>query len=199
MTASLSAISFGRVALALLGPTIVAIAAPASAQPPAHAQADCFEMLEQGSGDEITCEAPLRLSAEERAELEAGSRGYVTDVACTLSIRISRSLVERAIWEDDYVFQSPQQPLVCRVTMPKRTLDITATFAPRVTIAKGEAIDASLGLDNVEGVSRVLSWPVKQFINRWPSIRVGTLQAVNAYRAHARRKRNAQRERAVTP
>jgi len=158
------------------------------AAPPASEPADCFEQLEKGTGPEIACEVPLRLSAEEQAELEKGSRGYVKNVACQLSVRIVRADVEAAIAARDIVYESAPQPVACTVTTHKSSFDITATFAPRFVVRDDVAVEATPGLANVKGVTRVLSWPVVQFVNRWPSIRSGLLQIVNAYRTHARTK-----------
>lgn len=158
------------------------------AAPPASEPADCFEQLEKGTGREIACEVPLRLSAEEQAELEKGSRGYVKNVACLLTVRIVRADVEAAIAARDIVYESAPQPVACTVTTHKSSLDITATFAPRFVVRDDVAVEATPGLADVKGVTRVLSWPVVQFVNRWPSIRSGLLQIVNAYRTHARTK-----------
>ena len=149
---------------------------------------DCFAELENGNGAEIACLFPLRLSETEQAELEKGSRGYVKNVVCTMTIRIPRADVERAMTARDLEFKSPEQPVSCTVTTYKSTFDITGTFAPRVEFKNDVAVEASPGLANVEGISRVISWPVVQFVNRWPSIRKGLLQIVNAYRAYARKK-----------
>lgn len=157
----------------------------------ADSRPDCFEQLENGNGPEISCAVPLQLSDTERAELEAGSRGYVKNVSCTLTVRVPRNDVERAIAAADIVFQSPEQPVVCTITTHKSTFDITATFAPRFVVKGDVATEATPGLANVKGVTSVISWPVVQFVNRWPSIRSGMLQIVNAYRTHARKRRAA--------
>lgn len=163
-------------------------ASPAATAPAASAPDDCFEQLENGTGAEIACEVPLRLSAEEQGELEKGSRGYVKNVACRLSVRIVRAEVQAAIAARDIVYESAPQPVACTVTTHKSSFDITATFAPRFVVSDDVAVEATPGLANVKGVTRVLSWPVVQFVNRWPSIRNGLLQIVNAYRTHARMK-----------
>ena len=165
------------------------LAAPALA---ADNRPDCFEQLENGREPDISCAVPLQLSDTERAELEAGSRGYVKDVSCTLTVRVPRKDVDAAIAATDIVFQSPEQPVVCTVTTHKSTFDITATFAPRFVVKGDAATEATPGLGNVRGVTSVISWPVVQFVNRWPSIQSGLLQIVNAYRAHARKRRAAQ-------
>lgn len=168
--------------------------AHAGAPPPAPQtdfSDDCFEDLEKGSQSEIACLVPLRLSETERAELEKGSRGYVKDVTCDLTVRVPRADIEAAIASSNVIFQSPEQPVRCTITAPKSTFDITATFAPRIVIKNDMAVEATPGLGNVKGISRVISWPVVAFVNRWPSIRSGMLQVVNAYRAHARKAKAA--------
>lgn len=159
---------------------------PQAKQPPLSE--DCFDELENGQGAEIACIFPLRLSEQEKADLEAGSRGYVKDVTCTLTVRIARKEVAEAITAKDHVFQSPEQPVACTVTTGKSTFDVTATFAPKVVFKADQAVEAMPGLGNVKGVSSVISWPVVAFVNRWPSIRSGLLQIVNAYRVHARKR-----------
>lgn len=166
--------------------TLTAAAAPVSAAAEDRS-ADCYDQLEHGTAAEISCRVPLRLSPAEQAELEKGSRGYVKNVACLMTITLARAEIDAAIQADDIVFQSREQPVQCTVTTHKSTFDVTATFAPRVVIKGGVATEASPGLGNVKGVSRVLSWPVVQFVNRWPSIRSGFIQVVDAYRAHKRK------------
>ncbi len=184
-------------ARALVG-CIVAIAAAAgsaisepSSPPSAPLSEDCFAELTSGTGKEIACLFPLSLSEQERADLKVASRGYVENVTCQLVVRIARDKVDEAMAKADHIFQSPDQPVTCTVTTPKSTFDITATFAPRVVFKSNKATEATPGLGNVKGVGRVISWPIVQFVNRWPSIRSGMLQIVNAYRDHARKAKAA--------
>lgn len=149
---------------------------------------DCFAEVEQGQGPEIACLFPMRPSAEERAELEKGSRGYVKNFDCRLTIRIARAEIDKALAAVDYIFKSPKQPVVCTITTHKSTFDVTATFAPEVTFKNGVAITATPGLADVKGITRVISWPVVQFVNRWPSVREGMLLIVNAYKVRKTKK-----------
>ena len=175
---------------------LAAVACTAATAEPAQADAalpeDCFELLEKGTGAEIACAVPLRLSPTEQEELEKGSRGYVKNVACTLTIRIARGDIDRAIGASELVFESPAQPGACSVTTRKSTFDITGTFAPRIVIRGDIAVEATPGLADVKGVTRFISWPVVQFVNRWPSVKSSMLQIVNAYRTHARKKQQPQ-------
>ena len=175
--------------------TNLEIPATNSSKPNAAAKSavseDCFDELENGTGAELVCKFPMRLSPDEQKELEKGSRGYIKNLTCTLDIRIARSLLEEPVDKKDYVFESPEQPVACQVETYKSTIDITATFAPRIEIKDYKAVTATPGLANVKGVSRFISWPVVQFINRWPSIRSGMVQVVNALLERQRNKQNA--------
>ncbi len=161
--------------------TVCGIAAAQSTAP--TLSVDCFAEVETGSGAEIACLFPLQPSAEERAVLERGSRGYVKDFNCRLTVRIARSEIDKALVAVDYTFKSSEQPVVCTITTYKSTFDVTATFAPEVIFKNGTAVSATPGLGNVKGITRVISWPVVQFVNRWPSVREGMLTIVNAYKA----------------
>lgn len=152
--------------------------------PTAPLAEDCFADVETGTGPDIACLFRLQPSATERAELETGSRGYVKDFACRMTVRIARAEIDRALAAVDYSFKSPEQPVVCTITTYKSTFDVTGTFAPEVTFKNGVAVSATPGLGNVKGISRVISWPIVQFVNRWPSVREGMLTIVNAYKAH---------------
>ena len=75
------------------------------------------------------------------------------------------------------------------VQLPDQVVPITGTFAPKVTIKDSVAIQASPGLSNVQGVSRILSLPVVAYVNRAGFIRDGMLKTVNVWMAHMRTSR----------
>ena len=164
-------------------------AAEAGKSKPAALPEDCFDVLENGKGQEIACAFPLRLTEQERADLKKVTREYMHDLTCQMSIRIPRAKVDEAIRAKDLVFQAPEQPVTCHVTTGTSAFDVTATFAPRVVFKGDKAVSASPGLGNVKGVSRALSWPVMLYVNYGPGMRSGMLQVVNAYREHARKKK----------
>jgi hypothetical protein len=157
---------------------------PALKPPPPSLSEDCFAEIETGTAPEIACLFPISPSPQEREELEKGSRGYVKDFTCRLTVRISRAEIDKALTATDYVFTSPEQPVVCTITTYKSTFDVTATFAPEATFKNGVAVSTTPGLGNVKGISRIVSWPVVQFVNRWPSAREGMLTIINAYKQH---------------
>ena len=168
---------------------------PASAKA-AGTMRDCFADLERGNSPDIVCEFPIQPSVAEREELSKQTSGYLKDVNCTVSIRIERALITSAIATPDYLFQASPQPVACNVTMPGRIegattlpdqiIPITGTFAPKVTIKDGVAIQATPGLANVQGVSRIISLPVVAYVNRASFIRDGMLKTVNAWMGHMR-------------
>ncbi|MEQ1647600.1 MAG: hypothetical protein ABL898_03350 [Hyphomicrobiaceae bacterium] len=166
---------------------------PASAADPR----DCFEDLQRGTSPEIVCNFPVVPSEKERAELEKQTKGYVKNANCTVAIRIDRALIMSVLANPDHVFQAPPQPVQCNVTTQLRkdvaTTPIKGTFAPRVVFKGGEAVEASPGMANVEGVSRVLSWPVVTYVNNGGMVRKGMLQVVNAWVQHMRKQQQAAR------
>ena len=177
------------VALAMATATPVAVTAPAHAAK-AASMADCFADLERGTAPQIVCEFPLQPSAAEKAEMEKQTSGYLKDASCKVSISIERALVAAAIETPNHQFEAPPQPVACKVTMPGKAADqiiaITGTFAPRVTIKDGAAIQATPGLANVQGVSKIIAWPAVAYINRAGFLRDGMIKTVNAWMQHMR-------------
>ena len=150
---------------------------------------DCFENLQSGSSNEIVCNFPIRPTKAEKADLEKNTRGGLKDAECVVAIKIERATVAAAIEKPNHVFQAPPQPVTCEVVAHVRSVSsypISATFAPRVVFRDGVAVEASPGLANVDGVTRVVSWPVVTYINRSGMIRDGMLKVVNAWVQHLR-------------
>ncbi len=179
--------------LALIALTVPAEAAKPAAAPIA-APNDCFADLMGGKSPDIVCTFPVRMTEEERAELEKTTRGYFKGATCMVSIRIDRALVAVTVDAVDHVFQAPPQPVTCDVTgqlsdkEPPKTFPITGTFAPRVVLKDGRAIEATPGLGNITGVPRVVSWPVETWVNRGGTVRDGMLQVINAWLDHMRQR-----------
>lgn len=145
---------------------------------------DCFDELENGTNAVFACRYPVALAEQERKDLKRITRGYFEDVTCSVNVRINRGMVDRAVQDTDYVFQSPEQPVTCDVKTHKSVMRITATFAPKVTFEDGKAVSGSPGLDNIKGVTRVLSWPVKKYVNWSPHVRDTMVLIINAYRKY---------------
>lgn len=145
---------------------------------------DCFDELENGTNAVFACRYPVALAEQERKDLKRITRGYLEDVTCSVNVRINRGMVDRAVQDTDYVFQSPEQPVTCDVKTHKSVMRITATFAPKVTFEDGKAVSGSPGLDNIKGVTRVLSWPVKKYVNWSPHVRDTMVLIINAYRKY---------------
>jgi hypothetical protein len=144
---------------------------------------NCFWELARGQGSELVCAYPAGLAEQERSEQRRLTRERLQDARCTVSIRIARAVVARALNEPDHVFQAPPQPVVCEITTRTKPFTIEATFAPRVVIKDGIAVDATPGLADVTGVNGYLAWPVVQYINRSATVRGGMLEMINSYLA----------------
>jgi hypothetical protein len=162
---------------------------------PAHAEtaADCFELFTKGKGPEIACNFPTRMTEKEREEARSITRGVLTDASCVVAIRIERQLIDQALSASDLVFTAPPQPVQCDLITAKSTIKITGTFAPRITFKDGQAVDATPGLADVKGVTRVISLPVELWVNKGGTIREGMVKVVNAYKQQYGSRASAQR------
>lgn len=157
----------------------------AAASPEADfaAQSRCFAELAKGRSRDVVCEYPTVMTDEERGELRKLTREYLQDARCIVSIRIERARVAQALVAPDLVFDVPPQPVKCEIKTKSSVIPITGSFAPKVTIKGGQAVHATPGLGNVEGVSKYLAWPVVQYVNHAPSIAKEMLRMINQYRA----------------
>ncbi len=165
-----------------LAAAVAASTAVAGESPTGGGLGACLNSLKQAS-PEISCEYTALLTDQERADLRRLTRDRLQDAVCRVSVRIDRSLVRPALSEPNHVFIAPPQPVACAITTKDSTFDVTGTFAPRVTIKDGKATYATPGLSGVTGVSKVLSWPVVQYVNYSPGIRRDMIAIINAYRA----------------
>jgi len=142
---------------------------------------NCFWELARGQGADLECDYPAWLADKERTELRRITRDQLQDARCTVSIRITRSLVMRALTDTDYTFEAPPQPVTCEITTKDKPIPIAATFAPRVVIKDGVAIDATPGMANVTGVNGYLAWPVVEYVNRSATVKGEMLKMINGY------------------
>ena len=145
------------------------------------AVSNCFWELARGTGTELACDYPAWLADQERADLRRITRDMLRDARCNVSIRIERSIVARALKQADYVFAAPPQPVRCELETSDKPITIEATFAPRVVIKDGVAVDATPGLANVTGVNSYLAWPVVEYVNRSATVRNEMLKMINTY------------------
>jgi hypothetical protein len=169
-------VAFAAGLLALLHPAIVA----------AGEEPDCFEQFTRGKAPVIACRFPTRFTDKERAEAERLTRGMLKDASCVVAINHERRLEDHPLNATDYVLEVPPQPVTCELTTQLRkdvqVFPITGTFAPRVVLKGGVAIDGSPRLADVKGVPRAVSWPVEWWINNGGTIRDGLIRVVNAYK-----------------
>ena len=171
----------------------ISAAGVAFAAPPEDAMRNCFWQLANGRGSQLSCEHKVWITEDERADLKNLTRELLQDVRCSVSINIDRLLVDNALELTDHVFQAPPQPVTCDIATKDSVISITGTFAPRVVIKDGKAVEATPGLADVKGVSGVLTWPVVQYVNRAPGIRTEMLRMINLYIDHSRGRRLARR------
>jgi hypothetical protein len=167
----------------LAGVALVAVAPVEAAGPAKPAVRNCFQELAKGKGPDLVCEYPAWLADKEREDLRRLTRDMLQDARCVVSIRIARSLVTRALSEPDHTFDAPPQPVACEIATSDKSIPIAATFAPRVVIKDGVAVDATPGMANVTGVNSYLAWPVVEYVNRSATVKTEMLKMINAYLA----------------
>jgi hypothetical protein len=143
--------------------------------------ANCFWELARGRGSELVCVHPVWLADNERADLRRLTREWLQDARCTVQIRIARHLVMHALADPNYTFAAPPQPVACEISTRDKPVLIDATFAPRVVIKGGVAVDATPGLADVTGVNGYLAWPVVEYVNRSATVKGEMLKMINAY------------------
>lgn len=156
------------------------LAWPAEAAEPAP-NPDCFDEFLNAKGETIVCVFPTRMSADEKAEVEKLTRGYLKDARCDVAIKMPRKLVAEALAATgDHVFEAPEQKSHCEVVTSKATFPVDMTFAPKVVFKAGVATEATPNLANVMGVPKALWWPVAYWVNSSNMIEATTLKIVNA-------------------
>jgi hypothetical protein len=142
----------------------------------------CLKAL-SATGLAISCEYMALLTEAERKDMRRLTRELLQDASCRVRVKITRNLVAPALAADDYDFTAPPQPVACEIKTQKSVIPLTGTFSPHVVFKAGQAVEATPGLANVEGVNSYLAWPVIQYVNRSPGTRRDMLAIINAYRA----------------
>jgi hypothetical protein len=146
--------------------------------------ANCITQLTSGSGPEVICSYPTQLGEKERGELRRMTGDLFVDARCLVNVRIERRQITTALIKPDYVFQATPQAVSCEVIGKDEKLPITATFAPRITLKGGRAVDAHPGMANLTGLNEMLADPLLQYINQSDAIRAQMVKMVNLYIAN---------------
>jgi hypothetical protein len=168
------------------GVLAVGLAGLMLALPTSYAQAptNCISQLQSGSGAQVICSYPTQLGERERAELRRLTGDLVTDARCMVHVRIERRQIAAALIKPDSVFQPGPQAVNCELITADEKLPITATFAPRIVIKSGRAVDAHPGMANLTGLNEYVASPVLQFVNQSDMVRGQMVRIVNLYLAN---------------
>jgi hypothetical protein len=148
------------------------------------APANCINQLTSGSSPEVICSYPTQLGEKERAELRRMTGDLFVDARCLVNIRIERRQITAALIKPDFVFQATPQSVTCDVIGRDEKLPISATFAPRIVLKGGRAVDAHPGMANLSGLNDMLADPLLQYINQSDAIRAQMVKMVNMYIAN---------------
>jgi hypothetical protein len=171
-----------RIASAIAAATLLTVLSesrPVGAAGPAPA--NCITQLTSGSGADVICSYPAQLGEKERAELRRMTGDLFSDARCLVNVRIERRHITAALVKPDYVFVAPPQPVTCDVIGRDERLPIAATFAPRIVLKGGRAVDAHPGMANLTGLNDIVADPLLQYINQSDAIRAQMIKMVNLY------------------
>jgi hypothetical protein len=167
---------------------VAIVLAVASASPRVEAAgpapANCINQLNSGTSPEVICSFPTQLGEKERAELRRMTGDLFVDARCLVNVRIERRHITAALIKPEFVFQATPQAVTCEVMGKDEKLPIAATFAPRVVLKGGRAVDAHPGMANLTGLNEVVANPLLQYINQSDAIRAQMVRLVNLYIAN---------------
>jgi hypothetical protein len=159
---------------------------PATAASPAAgaAPANCLNQIASGSSPEVICSFPTALGERERAELRRMTGDLFVDARCLVHVRIERRQIAAVLIKPDHVFQASPQQVTCELISSSERLPVRATFAPRIVIRDGRAVDAHPGMADLTGINELVADPVLQYINQSETIRRQMVGMVNMYIAN---------------
>lgn len=173
------------IAVALAVVAVLAVASASSGlQAAGPAPANCIAQLTSGSSPDVICSYPTQLGEKERTELRRMTGDLFVDARCLVNVRIERRQITAALIKPDYVFQATPQAVTCDVIGQNEKLPISATFAPRIVLRGGRAVDAHPGMANLSGLNEIVANPLLQYINQSDAIRAQMVRMVNLYIAN---------------
>ena len=142
---------------------------------------DCFWQLTKGKNDRIKCDFPVRMTPNELKKVTELTRGVLKDAHCNMVVDIDRKLVLDAMHSPDHIFEPPPQPVTCQVNTTKKDFPLSFFFRPRVVFKDGIAVKATPGMGAETRATRVISWPVRKWVNTSNEIEDAMVRIVNAY------------------
>lgn len=142
---------------------------------------DCFWQLTKGNSNRIKCDFPVRMTPDELKKVQELTRGVLTNAECNMVVDIERKLIEEAMHTPDHIFEPPAQPVSCDINTTKKDFTLEFFFKPRVIFKEGQAIEATPGMGAETRATRVISWPVRKWVNSSDEIEDAMVRIINAY------------------
>lgn len=138
----------------------------------------CSQAFSNPRLEAVACHTGFRLGPSERASLEKASYGFVSDLSCAADIHYQRSEILRQARAGG-AMQLPPQRVLCRLMAQGQPYHIHFNVAPLIRIAKGRAVDASLGVCGVQGVPEPAATLVAEALNANAALRKTVIEAAN--------------------
>ncbi len=103
-------------------------------------------------GDDLACDLSKTWAKEDIAE-EAKEKKLpweLGDARCAVKLNVSRNDIVSAVTDAAYTLKVPEQGVDCEVEQGGTKHPIKLTLAPQIKFKNGEAVEASLGVGNIE-------------------------------------------------
>ncbi len=108
-------------------------------------------------GPEFACDLSKTWAKEDiskEAEEKKLSWG-LGDAKCSVSVKVARANIVSAITDADYTLTVPPQKVACEVEQGGTKYPISLGVGPTIKFKGGEAIEASLGVTDIEAASAI--------------------------------------------
>jgi hypothetical protein len=105
------------------------------------------------------------------------------DAYCTLKLDVSRSIIAKAMTEDEYTLKVPEQPASCDVDHNGTRYPVKVTLAPEITFRDGRATAVALGVREIEAnpIIKAVLWSASKLQSSLGLYQDDFVRGVNRY------------------
>lgn len=136
-------------------------------------------------GDDLTCDLSKTWAKEDIAE-EAKEKKLpweLGDARCAVKLNVARNDIVSAVTDANYTLKVPEQGVDCEVEQGGTKHPIKLTLAPQIKFKNGEAVEASLGVGNIEApaVVRGVIWSAAKMEEYFGIFHGDLLKEINSF------------------
>lgn len=139
---------------------------------------NCERELRNILAPDFSCLVPVNLTNKGQTKFLRETFGIIKDMKCNIEIFIEkRSIFGEIIGENS--ISIPPQNFSCNLATNGDPLNIDFTVAPAILLENNTATQASMNLDNVEGIPQFLGNTVEKFVNNNKDLEKSLIDVVN--------------------